>query len=134
MVNKTLRCKKPVADIAEKLTAWARTWNEYTTVKNTENELHLGGAWNGRVWFSLTVGDNRIGGQIERKDYQDGSAVTAIRLNSTSDFKRDMDSARRFFQDLFKENIIVERTGRRNRIAVADISQLVALDHYAPRE
>ena len=163
MIDRTLRSKKTVAEIGEKLAEWSKTWGEYTVIKasrfkalcqelvepedvqNTENSLWF---HEGTLSFSVTINGECISGYIERKAYQDGKSVAAVRLSGgyvsqnyeevlagqvlgqkQTDEQADMDRkkqiARKFFEQFFGENIVVEH--RRKKIPYPEIGEILKL-------
>jgi len=142
IVDRTLRSKKTVAEIGQKLTEWAKSWADYTVVRasrfravcqelvepedvqNTENSLWFQGK---SLSFSVTVNGDYISGFIEEKPYKDGKAVSAIRLNScdSESVNRQKEIARKFFEQFFGENIVVEH--RKPKVSYPEIGQILKL-------
>jgi len=142
-VDRTLRSRKTVADIGQKLAEWSKTWGEYTVIKasrfkavcqelvepeeikNNDNWLW----WYGNAFhFDFTVNGECISGYIEQKAYQDGKSVAAIRLSGAYDQEetdRKKQIATKFFEQFFGENIVVEH--RRKKIPYPEIGDILKL-------
>ena len=142
MIDRTLRSKKTVAEIGEKLAEWVKSWGDYTLVRasrfravcqelvdledaqNTDNSVWIQG---NSLSFSATINGEYISGFIEEKAYKDGKAVSAIRLNScdSESVNRQKEIARKFFEQFFGENIVVEH--KKTKVSYLEIGEILKL-------
>ena len=142
IVDRTLRSKKTVAEIGEKLAEWVKSWGDYTLVRasrfravcqelvdledaqNTDNSVWIQG---NSLSFSATINGEYISGFIEEKAYKDGKSVSAIRLNScdSESVNRQKEIARKFFEQFFGENIVVEH--KKTKVSYPEIGQILKL-------